>query len=134
MDDRKALLDQVLSAYAARDRGELDDVMAAFHAEAAFTLAGDRECGGVAGNCNGHAQIKDSMAQLIAGFQFSDRKILSTLVDGDRVAVHSRVTIRGGPKNLERETEMLDLFTMRDGKIVELTEFADTALAAMMMA
>ena len=56
------------------------------------------------------------------------------IFDGDRAAVHSRINVRhtAGPEVYT--TDILDLFTFRDGKIVELVEFADTALINRMTA
>ncbi|WP_315741624.1 MULTISPECIES: nuclear transport factor 2 family protein [unclassified Bradyrhizobium] len=133
MGNREVVLEQVRRAYAARDKGALDDLMAEFHPDAVFTLAGDEQCGGVAGSACGVPHLKERMGQLIDTFQFRERRVLTELVDGDRAAVHSRVTVRCAPKNVEQETEILDLFKLRDGKIVELIEFADTAVAAKML-
>jgi ketosteroid isomerase-like protein len=35
-----------------------------------------------------------------------------------------------GTKNIEQQTELIDLFRLQDGKIIELIEFVDTAVAA----
>ncbi len=133
MGNREVVLEQIRRAYAARDRGALDDLMAEFDPEAVFTLAGDEGCEGVAGSACGVPQVRERMAQLIDTFQFRERRVLTELVDGDRAAVHSRVTVRCAPKNVEQETEILDLFRLRDGKVIELIEFADTAVAAKML-
>jgi hypothetical protein len=47
---------------------------------------------------------------------------------GDAAAVHSCVTLRYIPKNLTVRTEIVDLSKFENEKIVELVEFADTAL------
>ncbi|WP_244941428.1 nuclear transport factor 2 family protein [Bradyrhizobium yuanmingense] len=64
---------------------------------------------------------------MIEDFGFEGREILAELVDGDRVAIHSRVDVRYRPTGQVSSTEILDLFRIQDGKIVELIEFADTA-------
>jgi ketosteroid isomerase-like protein len=48
--------------------------------------------------------------------------------DGDRAAVHSRFDVTFIPKNSTFTNEVLDLFKFADDKIIELLEFADTAL------
>ena len=50
------------------------------------------------------------------------------LIDGDNAAVRCRLQIRFVPKNRNFSTEVVDLFKFKDGKIVELVEFTDTAL------
>ena len=133
MENREVLLKQIRRAYQARDAGALDDVIAHFHPEAVFTLAGDQGAADVVGSLRGHAQMKEGMAQLMSNFAFVKRDIISELVDGDRAAIRSRVTMRYCPKNIEQETEMVDLFRFEDGKIIELVEFADTAAVMKMI-
>src|ERR1700733_5230984 len=133
MANREALLDQVRRAYAARDKGALDNLMAEFHPEAVFTLVGDKQALSVTGSALGHSAVKEGMDKFISTFEFVERHILSELVEGDRAVVHSRITVRFRPKNSEHKTEVLDLLRFEDGKIIELIEFADTALIGKMM-
>ena len=133
MANREALLDQIRRAYAARSKGDLDDLMTAFHPEAVFTLVGDKQALSVAGSAQGHSAVREGMDKFISTFEFVERHILSELVEGDRAVVHSRVTVRFRPKNSKHRTEILDLFRFQNGKIIELMEFADTALIGKMM-
>ena len=133
MANREELLDQVRRAYAARGKDALDDLMAEFHPKAVFTLAGDKQALSVTGSAQGHSAVREGMGKFISTFEFGERHILSELVEGDRAAVHSRITVRFRPKNSEHETEVLDLFRFQDGKIIELIEFADTGLIGKMM-
>ena len=88
---------------------------------------GDKSALELTGTKQGHATLREAFRQFTEGFGFEDREILAELVDGDRVAVHSRVTVRYNPTGKAVSTEILDLFRFQDGKIVELIEFADTA-------
>jgi ketosteroid isomerase-like protein len=133
MENREALLEQIRRAYMARGKGALEALMAEFHPEAVFTLVGDQQALAVAGSALGHSQVKEGMTKFIDTFEFVERDILIELVDGDRAAVHSRVTVRFRPKNSLHKTDLLDLFRFKDGKIIELIEFADTALIGKMM-
>jgi hypothetical protein len=78
------------------------------------------------GYCRPHRSLRETFDRFIAAFKFVDRQILSEVVEADRAAVHSRLTVQYNDKT--RTTECLDLFKFQDGKIIELTEFADTAL------
>jgi ketosteroid isomerase-like protein len=133
MENREPMLDLIKRAYAARSRGDLEDLMAVFHPEAAFRLVGDKKALEVAGSVQGHGGLREALGGFIATFQFIERQILSELVEGDRVAVHSRLVVRYNPMNTIRTTECLDLLKFQDGKIIELIEFADTALIRDMM-
>lgn len=128
MGNRETVLEPIQRAYAARARGDLDTLVAAFHPDAVFTLVGDRKALDVAGSVQGHRGLKEALGAFIATFHFVERQILSELVEGDRAAVHSRLIVRHNATNETRTTECLDLLKFQDGKIIELIEFADTAL------
>jgi ketosteroid isomerase-like protein len=133
MGHREAMLDVIKRAYGARDGGDLEGLMDAFHSDAVFTLAGDQRSLDIAGSLRGHGEVKQAMRGFIASFQFVERTILSELVEGDRAAVHSRLVVRFLPTGDTRNVDVLDLFTFEAGKIVELVEFADTAQIRDMM-
>ena len=133
MADKEAVRRLIEHAYAARAAGNVDGIMEAFHSDAKFELTGDAKLVEVAGACCGHTDIRKTMTDLCGAFDFLNREYISFLVDGDRAAVHSRVTMRFVPKNLTFTTELVDLFKVQDGKVVELVEFADTALIKHLM-
>jgi len=126
MGNRETMLEVILQAYTARGKGDLDGLVKAFHPEGVFTLVGDAKSLQVTGSVQGHTNLRETFGRFIATFQFVDRQVLSEVVEADRAAVHSRLTVRYEDKI--RTTECLDLFKFQDGKIIELTEFADTAL------
>lgn len=133
MGNRETVLELIRQAYAARDRGDLDGLVAAFHPDAVFTLVGDRKSINVAGSAQGHRGLREALGGFIATFQFVKRDILSELVEGDRAAVQSRLVVRYNPTKETRTTECLDLLKFQDRKIIELIEFADTAQIRDMM-
>jgi ketosteroid isomerase-like protein len=133
MTNRETMLAAVRTAYAARGRGDLDGLMSVFHPMAVFTLVGDKKALDVVGSVQGHAGLREAMGGYIAAFEFGERTILSELVEGHRVAIHSRLVVRFKPKNKVWTADVLDLFEFEDGKIKELTEFTDTAMIKQMI-
>ncbi len=127
MGTREVIRDVVRQAYEARGRGDLEGLMAAFHPDAVFTLVGDNKSFDLAGSVHGHDRLREALRGFIANFDFAERQILSEMVEGDRAAVHSRLVVRYGPTKETRTTDVLDLMTFKDEKIIELIEFADTA-------
>ena len=97
MGNRETMLELIGAAYAARGRGDLDDLMTAFHPDAVFTLVGDKRALEVTGSVQGHARLRETLAGFIAAFHFIERQILSEVVEGDRAAVHSRSIRRVQP-------------------------------------
>lgn len=134
MEKRQTMLELIRRVYAARGKGDLEDLMMAFHPEAVFTLVGDKKSLDVTGSVHGHRALREALGGFIANFHFAERQILSELVEGDRAAVHSRLLVRYNPTNATHTTDCLDLLRFQDGKIIELVEFADTALIRDMMA
>jgi len=128
MTDRKTIEAVIDRCYAARQKGDIETLMAPFDADAVFELAGSKELVPAAKAARGHQDIRATMTGLIAVFDFIDREIISIVIDGGRAAVHSRVKIRYVPRDMTFTTDPLDSFHFKDGKIVELLEFADTAL------
>jgi ketosteroid isomerase-like protein len=64
----------------------------------------------------------------IDAFEFVKREIIDIIVEDNRAAVHSRLKVRFIPKDIVFTSDVLDAFRFEDGKIIELVEFADTAL------
>jgi len=127
LGNRETILEVIGHAYKARGEGDLDALMTAFHPEAVFTLIGDKKALEVTGTFHGHNHVREALRDFISTFDFLDRHILSNVVEGDRAAVHSCIVVRYGPTKETWTADCLDLFTFKDGKIVELIEFADTA-------
>jgi ketosteroid isomerase-like protein len=127
MGNREVILDVIKQTYEARGRGDLEGLMTAFHPDAVFTLVGDKRALEATGSVHGHEGVREILRGFIATFDFVERQILSEVVEGDRAAVHSRLVVRYGPTKETRTADVLDLLTFKDGKIIELTEFADTA-------
>jgi ketosteroid isomerase-like protein len=128
MASREAMIDTIYRAYDARGKGDIEGLMAAFHPNAVFELKGEKDVLEVAGAVQGHPNVRAAMTGFIANFQFVQRDIVDAVVEGDRAAVHSRLKVRFVPRDVVFTSDVLDTFKFQDGKIIELVEFADTAL------
>jgi len=126
--DRDAIMGLIDRAYEARRTEDIEGIIAAFHPDGKFELAGSKDVTAVAGVAKGHQELRTALSGLVRNFEFVQRDILSILIDGDRAAVHSRVKLRFVPKDKVVTTDLLDLWKIENGKIVELVEFADTAV------
>jgi ketosteroid isomerase-like protein len=133
MASREEMLDTIHHVYDARAKQDVDSVMTAFHSHAAFELKGDSKIVEAVGRTEGHADVHATMAGLTKAFEFLKRDIVYTVVEGERVVVHSHVEMKFIPTNTLFATEILDVFTFKDGKIIQLEEFVDTALVKTLM-
>lgn len=128
MLDREAMWAVIDKAYAARAKGDVAGLVATFHDDAVFELAGNKKALDITGVVAGHSNLRQAMTDFVKNFEFTNRDILSFVAEGDRAAVHSRLTVRFTPNGTTFTSDILDLFAFRDGKIAKLVEFADTAL------
>lgn len=133
MTDRSEVERLLIDTYAARKRGDLDAVCACFAKNPSFTMAGAREASPIAVQCTDSATFRTVMSGMIATFEWLDHQILAMIIDGTTAAVHWRGRIRSAITGEEVVTELVDVVTVKDGKIQSLIEFADTALAAKLM-
>jgi ketosteroid isomerase-like protein len=134
MGHREDMLDVIKRAYAARGDGDAKGLVAAFHPEGSFNLIGDNSALHLTGSVRGQEPLLAAFGQFIQHFAFEQREILTEVVEGDHAAVRSRLVIRYHPSGKVFSTEVLDLFRFKDGKIIELIEYADTALVKAVIA
>jgi ketosteroid isomerase-like protein len=125
--DREATRTLIEQAYRKRDAGDLEGTVAAFHPAGRLEIVGSKAHAGAAVVAEGHAQLRATLTNYIAAFGFIRRDFISVIIEGDRAAVHCRVTLRFVPKDQTVTTDLVDLFKLEDGKIIELLEFVDTA-------
>jgi uncharacterized protein (TIGR02246 family) len=97
--DREAIKALVDRAYQARDKDDVEATLALFHPDAQFQIAGSQDHAKAAMTVQGHQQFREASAGLVATFQFVERTFLSTLIDGDRAAVHTRAKLRFVPND-----------------------------------
>ena len=128
MGHREDMLDVIKRAYAARGEGDVKGLVDTFHPEGLFNLVGDNSTLHLTGSVKGHEPLHIAFGQFIDHFDFQKREILSEVVEGNCAAIRSRLDIRYRPSGTIFSTDVLDLFKFQDGKIIELIEFADTAL------
>ncbi|MDB5590119.1 nuclear transport factor 2 family protein [Enterovirga sp.] len=135
MQDRAAIETLIRSAYQARVTGDLDAMMGHFCDTAQFSLAGSPEASPVPTSATGSVAVREVLRRLTQNIEFLETTLLDLLIDPEtgRVAVHSRVRVRGRQSGQEAQTEVLDLVQVENGRITSFRQFADTALAARLL-
>lgn len=133
MTDRGEIETLLTAAYAARKRGDVDALCGYFAENPTFSMAGARATSPIAVQCTDGKTFRTLMTGLIQTFEWLDQQILATVIDGSKAVVHWRGRIRSTLSGDEVVTELVDVLTIRDGKIQSLVEFSDTALAAKLM-
>jgi ketosteroid isomerase-like protein len=123
MTDRSEI-DRLLRAlYAARARGDLDEVCRSFTDDARLRIGGASHASPIAIVANGVGQFRPWLALMIKTFEVSDLVVLSVIIDGERAAAHWQARILSRVTGAAVFTELVDLVQIRDGRIASYTEF-----------
>lgn len=131
--DKASVEEFVREIYAARMKGDVDAVMDHCHSGIAFSIAGSPTASPVPLFVTGIGPVREALNRLVSAFEFHDAEILNVIAEGEEAAVHWRVRVRSPATGQEAVTELVDLVRIRDGKLVSLKQFADTALAGSLL-
>jgi ketosteroid isomerase-like protein len=130
-DDVVALIE---SFYQARLANDVDRCVAHFAPDASIRIAGSHDASPIAASSSGPMALRRQTIELVGAWQWLSMRIESMTVEGDRVAVQFQLTTKFRPTGDVISSELLDLFTVRDGKVASMVEFLDTALVALLVA
>jgi len=121
----------VRKMYACRLDNNLDDCVACFAPLAVYELCGSSDTSPIPSRCEGdHDAMREILAGLIDTWRWKDIAYSSFVIDGDQVVVRYHLTTEFAPLQKTVTTEIIDHLIVRDGKIVSLSEFVDTAMVA----
>ena len=95
-------------------------ILMALSPDAKFTITGSKQLTAAVVSVQGHKDLRRALAGLISAFEFVRRELMDLLVDEDRCAYHSRVTIRFVPRDKTVTTDILDLFKFDKGRLPNL--------------
>jgi ketosteroid isomerase-like protein len=132
MIDRDTIDRTIREAYAARQRGDHAGVVGFFAPNATYRMVGKSHLLG--DMPMGPIDAAEAIAGLIDQFHFPHLDLAAVLIDGHRAAVHVEMHAVATGNARESASELLDLWTFDDdGKVTDITEFADTALISHML-
>jgi ketosteroid isomerase-like protein len=124
----------VQSAYAARANEDFEGLARIFSDDVEFRIAGSPSSFPAAVDARGSAALVQSLRMLIETFEFLEQDDGDWVVDDDQAAVRWIVKLRHVPSERVITTEVMDLWTLRDGRVARFVQFTDTALIGGMMA
>ncbi len=126
-DAREAMLREVWNERIKRGSAAL---AAYCHEHFELHLVGDTTAIPFARSHFGLEAVCAMVDQINMEFEFMQFWIYRILIDGDRVALHRAANVRHRGTGARGYSESLDYLTIRDGKIVSMTEFFDTRAVA----
>lgn len=121
----------VQQAYAAIGDGDLPGLTELMAEDVEIELPGPPEIP-FAGTYRGHDGVAQFAANLVDSIQWETREfeVRDIIAQGDQVAVLGHEQLTATPTNRSWETDWAMVWTVRDGKIVRLREFHQTAAIA----
>ena len=128
MTDANTIREAIRSTYRARVQGDLEGTVALFADDAVFDFNGEGVGLPNMGTAvRGKPAIRLLMTEFIDAFRMSDWEEVSLVVEGDKAALHWRVTVTFTQNGRSEKFDVFDLLTFRDGKIVYFRQSTDTA-------
>lgn len=109
--------------HASRVDGDLERLCLLFAPDARLRIVGTSDGKAIGITAEGAADIRSWLTMLVKTFKLQQYQHLSTLIDGERAAIHWRVQIRSRITGQLVPTELVDLVEVRDARIVAHTEF-----------
>ena len=113
----------VAELHAARVAGDLPRLASLFANQGSFRIAGASDGKPVSIEARGLRDFEPWLAMLVKAFAVSDYALLSIIIEGERAAAHWRARINSKITGLGVTTELVDLVTVEEGRIVEYLEF-----------
>ena len=113
-----------------RQANDVEGCLAYFSPDATFRMAGSADASGIAGSHKGAEAVRQLLSALIANWEWKSVRIDSVIIQNERAALHFELAAVFKPNLTPVNTEIVDILTVRDGKITSFVEFVDTALAA----
>jgi len=126
MSDRMEMESLVRALYAARVGNDVATVERLFADDATFEILGSNPA---AVRTEGRKNIVAAAQALMKTFVMDDLEIMTMLIDGNRAALHWRVSVKPAGGGAPVTTDMIDIVTVENGKVTALTEICDSALA-----
>jgi ketosteroid isomerase-like protein len=109
---------------------DIDLFLSAFAPDARWRLLGHNAGLPFSGNHAGHGAIRQMIASIYELFKMRDFFVEDIIVNGDSAAVRWSALATSKDTARQSAVEVFDHIIMRDGLIVSLTQFFDTAAVA----
>ncbi|MBN8939128.1 MAG: nuclear transport factor 2 family protein [Rhizobiales bacterium] len=124
--------EKLTQLYAARARGDMALFAAGFAPDGVFHLLGEPRLVPEAGPRSGRAAIQAVLESLFRNYESIDGLLVDMIIDLNAALVRRHVTLRSVATGAIGEFEVAEHLRFRDGDIVELVQFMDTASMAVL--
>lgn len=97
--------------------------------EIKLQLIGSPDHSDVAIKAENPTDFRHAISLLVDNFEFTNFEVLTLVVEGDTIAFHWRANVRNPKNGKEGSTELMDIWTVKDGKASSMVQACDTAMA-----
>jgi ketosteroid isomerase-like protein len=122
MTDRLEFEHLLHELYAARLHGLLDRLCGLFAQDANFRIVGASDGQPIAVSAAGIDAIRPWLGMMVKTFRLTNHKILTSVIEGDRAAVHWSADIHSRITGALVSTELIDMVVIRGARIASYTE------------
>ncbi len=113
----------VKGLHAARVAGDLPAMCASFADRGDYKIAGASDGNPIGISASGIVEFRPWLVLMVKAFRLTDYTLLSLIVDGEHAAAHWRALIHSRITGVAVCTELVDLVTVRGGRIDSYSEF-----------
>jgi ketosteroid isomerase-like protein len=128
--DRRLAVKLIRLLYDARSHGDVQAIEKLIAPEASLHIIGSPEHSPTTKQVSGAEAFLEAVAKLSNSLELTDFEIITLLVDGPKIAVHSRCKVRHLASGRSAQMDLMDIWTTKRGKVVSLVQAFDTAHAA----
>ena len=125
MEENKRL---VMEGYRLFQAGDITQLLTYFHDDAEW-IAPEAEAIPFAGSFHGKAEVARFFSELGAAVEPTRFDIRDVIAENDKVVVTGEATWRVKANGLSYDNPWVDVFTLRDGKVIRIEAYFDTAPA-----
>jgi ketosteroid isomerase-like protein len=127
--DRSKSEELVKAVYGARVKGDVNEIMKATDPDIVWEILGSNDHSKIAIAIKGTDTFRHALSVVLENFEFSNFEILTMIVEGDNIAFHWSAHIRNPKTGKATDSQGMDFWTIKDGKIASIRQGVDTALA-----
>jgi len=113
-----------------RNASDTDAILAMMTPDFHFRICGTKQLDPFTRPASTPDEVMERVTTLVGDWDLSAVQSLSMHVLGDTAFVHRKGDVRHIPSGKVINTEFMDKFTVRDGRLVEYVQFIDTFLVA----
>jgi ketosteroid isomerase-like protein len=121
-------LDTITKVYAAYAQGDMDTGLALCSEDICFSWPVDGRLSSRAGDTTGVSAMRERLVELQTTYEFQSFRPFVIVADDERVAARVAMELKHRNTGRVLKIENAHFWTVRDGRVVELVEYYDTAL------